>query len=605
MADAMIEKAKSLRGDRREAWVMERRAVDIAIAELGDVIKPEVLVCISPKNGAIIGATVVPQGNPVDETVAWALGCMLSPHAGRPRRPASVTLTGNSLPEIRPLLEEIGVSVNVEPESHPAVEELVKMLLGQFESGGARPYLAQRGMNVNTVTEFFQAAAEYYRLKPWTFFEYETPAGLVIFGKNTEQYFPVVMGIEGQTLGLTLYRSIDGLLEMFDAEEDEEFMDLGQHTWSLGFSYDAFQELPDDVQRECLKNQWPLASPEAYPGAIVIDPDAETVAREVTNEELTDLTIATLAMTEFLRAHEKEVRNATGILVESVRVTVAGRPVDVGITLPAPGFFEDDEGDEDLGLVPPRGVNFEATSDLERANNILISAYEERKKAKRIELGKKALAVSADCADAYLLLADEAARNDREREELLTQAVKAGRRSLGEGAFQELTGHFWGIHETRPHMRALLSLAEFRRTHGRFDEAIADYQEMLRLNPNDNQAARYSLASALIMAGRDDDLWKLLKEYKETIGAFGLYTQALAAFRKSGKSAQVTKAFAKAVEGNKFVPDYLLGRKPLPKEEPDSYSIGSDEEAVIYVGLFMEPWQQTSGALEWLREFSG
>jgi len=602
MVDAMIEKAKALRGDRQEEWIMERRTIDIPIADLDDALKPEVLVCFSPNKGAVIGTTVVASGNPVEETVSWALGCMLSPKTGRPRRPASVTLTGGSLSDLKPIFERVGVPVNIDPQPDPAVDELIKLLLEQFGSGGGRPYLARRGIKPSTVAEFFQAAAEYYRLKPWTFFESEAPASLAILGRRAKQYYPIVMGIADQTLGLTLYRSIDELMDMFEAEEEEVMMDLGRSTWSLGFSYDPFDELPDDVRRECLKYQWPIAAPEAYPGAMVIDPDAKTVAREPGNEELTDLTIATLAMTEFLRAHRKQIKDAKEVIEETVRVNVAGKTVDVGITWPTPEFLEECEDDEDSDLLLDRGVNFEATTDLERANNIVISAYEQPRKSRRIELAKQALAVSADCADAYLLLADEAARNDREREQLLIQAVEAGKHVIGE-EFEELIGEFWGFHQTRPYMRALLSLAEFRRTRGQFDQAITRYQEMLQLNPNDNQAARYSLAGALILADRDDELRKLLKKYKETIGAFGRYTGALAAFRKSGKSAQSANLLAQAVSGNRFVPDYLLGRKPLPREEPDWYSVGSDDEAVIYAGLFMEPWRQTKGALEWLREF--
>jgi len=74
--------------------------------------------------------------------------------------------------------------------------------------------------------------------------------------------------------------------------------------------------------------------------------------------------------------------------------------------------------------------------------------------AQRVKLARKALEISPDCADAYVLLAEETAENLAEKRELYEQGVAAGERALGERMFKEEAGSFWGILQTRPYMRA-------------------------------------------------------------------------------------------------------------------------------------------------------
>lgn len=82
--------------------------------------------------------------------------------------------------------------------------------------------------------------------------------------------------------------------------------------------------------------------------------------------------------------------------------------------------------------------------------------------------------------------------------ELYEQGVEAGERALGSEAFEEWEGHFWGILETRPYMRARHGLALCLWEAGESKKAIEHYTEMLRLNPGDNQGIRYVLAGCLL-----------------------------------------------------------------------------------------------------------
>src|SRR5262249_11735465 len=154
-----------------------------------------------------------------------------------------------------------------------------------------------------------------------------------------------------------------------------------------------------------------------------------------------------------------------------------------------------------------------------------------------------------DCADAYVLLAEHAASRS-EALRLFEEGVAAGRRALGEGAFEEDVGHFWGILDTRPFMRARHGLALTLWTLGRWNDAVDHLKDMLRLNPNDNQGVRYELAAHLLHLDRDEEARGLLNQYDEDSAPW-LYTRALAAFRAEGDTAAARQQLAAAFKANR------------------------------------------------------
>jgi tetratricopeptide (TPR) repeat protein len=238
---------------------------------------------------------------------------------------------------------------------------------------------------------------------------------------------------------------------------------------------------------------------------------------------------------------------------------------------------------------------------LDRAQSLLYRAFEEPDHDRRIALAREALDICPDCADAYVLLAEHTHKR-KEALALWEQAVAASERALGPQGFEEAVGHFWGLLETRPYMRARLGLANALWTAGRRDEAAGHLQDMLRLNPNDNQGIRYTLAGFLLSLDRDDDLGRLLEQYSEDSLAAWAYTQALLAFRRQGDTVEARRLLKAALKKNKHIPAYLTGRKFPPDRGPRSYSPGDENEALEYVGSFLAGWKSTPGAVAWLRQ---
>jgi tetratricopeptide (TPR) repeat protein len=237
---------------------------------------------------------------------------------------------------------------------------------------------------------------------------------------------------------------------------------------------------------------------------------------------------------------------------------------------------------------------------LGKAQALMYRAFEEPAEQRRVRLAHDALEICPDCADAHVLLAEHATSR-KEALRLYERGVAAGERALGAEAFERDVGHFWGILETRPYLRARLGLAHSLWTAGRREEAVQHLQDMLRLNPGDNQGVRYTLAGFLLFLDRDDDLARLLQQYPDEVSAAWAYTKALLAFRQHGDAPEARQLLKEAKKTNKHVPDYLLGLKFPPPGHPGSYRPGDESEALNYVGSFMAGWKATPGAVPWLR----
>ena len=236
---------------------------------------------------------------------------------------------------------------------------------------------------------------------------------------------------------------------------------------------------------------------------------------------------------------------------------------------------------------------------VDEAQEIMYDAWESQSEKEAVALAQKALSVSADCADAYNLLA-ESARCLEEATRLYRCGVEAGERALGKKAFKDDVGHFWGILETRPYMRARERLADCLWKLGRREEAIHHYRDMLRLNPNDNQGVRYRLLLWFLYGGDVEGAVDLLGKYEEEWTATWLYTRALAVFLREGSSTAARHALQEALEQNHHVVPYLMGRRQLPKRLPKYVVIGDRSQAVGYVAEFNDVWARTPGALSWV-----
>lgn len=247
----------------------------------------------------------------------------------------------------------------------------------------------------------------------------------------------------------------------------------------------------------------------------------------------------------------------------------------------------------------------EPTDPLDRAQDLVYDAWEAPTRKRRLALAHEALALSPDCADAYLLLADEA-DGVEEAGTLLRNAVAAGERAIGAELPQLVAdGAMWLAIETRPYMRALQALASHEWETGDRQAAIARGWELLRLNPNDNQGIRSMQLVWLLTAGSLADIDRLLAANAEEVSAELTFGRALHLYRSRGQGADADAALRAAKRANRHVAAYLLSERALPAEPPAYMGFGDETEAAAYAFGSMVLWLETPGALDWLESKRG
>lgn len=247
------------------------------------------------------------------------------------------------------------------------------------------------------------------------------------------------------------------------------------------------------------------------------------------------------------------------------------------------------------GEIPPSA----ALDPLDEAQSLIYEAWNSDGPHK-IELARRALDLSKDCADAYVILAESDAKTKEAALGLYRKGVEAGRRAIDPGLFARSAGKFWDVMETRPYMRARLGLAECLWDLGKKEEALGNLRELMHLNPADDQGVRYILLQCLLESGADDELGALLDRYGKDTSPEIRYTHALWLFRRQGPGAAADARLKEAIRANPHVPAYLLKRKKISQRVPSAAHEGSEEEAEAYASGAADTWQRTLGALDWL-----
>lgn len=242
----------------------------------------------------------------------------------------------------------------------------------------------------------------------------------------------------------------------------------------------------------------------------------------------------------------------------------------------------------------------DADSALQQAQELIYDAWETPDPVERIEIAEQALKTSPNCADAWVLLAEEAAESLEQATEFYQKGVEAGERALGAGTFAEHTGHFWGMLETRPYMRARDGLASCLWGKKKYNDAIGHYYALLELNPVDNQGIRHILITCLLTTRQYAAAWELINEYEEDFTAEWAYSRALLSYIENGDNPESRQYRAKAIAKNKHIPTYLSGRRKLPAFPYDYIQVGDKTEAVNFALENREVWRTIPGAISWL-----
>ncbi len=625
----MARTAKSLRDlpQSDDAWFIGTRKLDITIAN--DPGEPHLVFVISHDTGGIVAFQLC-MGAPEAADVREALtGAMRNPAVPglKPSRPHVLVCAE---PALGRWLAEFVVAEDLDIElGEMALPAEVDAMLREMETtlrgpNPLPPLTEIAGATPDLFAGFFAAAAAFYRAAPWV--ALNNRQTLAVRHPAEKDYrFIVVMGQGGIEYGLSVFGRWDDVVRLFDEADSplERMAADGTHS----FTYESKRDMPPGDVEVIQRHKWPVAGAKAYPLAFVVN--RRGAVSRPTAEDLRWYEAALRAIPLFVREHlQSDGHGDYRSVTTTINVpTYAG---EVAVAVKYPGGIlplgelspdRDDDFDEPgdmpvfdrrameglmAGLpgMPSRQRRGKA-GKLDEAQDLMYRAWEETNPAKRIALAHDALAVSADCADAYVLLAEEEAPTVDKALEYYRAGAAAGERALGKRFFKQNAGHFWLMLETRPYMRARAGVANALWQLQRYDEAIGEYRELLRLNPGDNQGLRYLLLNLFMQLHREDDADALLKAYEDEGSAIWLYTRALREFMRSGDSAKAVAALKEALNENAHVPSYLTGAKRVPARLPAYIGFGDENEAIAYATDNLNYWRRTPGAVEWLKAHAG
>jgi tetratricopeptide (TPR) repeat protein len=260
------------------------------------------------------------------------------------------------------------------------------------------------------------------------------------------------------------------------------------------------------------------------------------------------------------------------------------------------------------------------SSDIARAEEILSALPDDASDKVLKNAAEKALAISPYCLGAWHILSELAEVND-EAITLLEKGVEYGRELHAELiASVDPEDGIWGHTEARAFMRLMHDLAIIYDATDENEQAVEIYEEMLRLNPDDNQGVRGDLLHDYIVLNQTAEARALLKRFEDIVHhdtslAYGAalleimialedfedtwmdeierqQPSDIAGFKKFfGKNFQIVdKAMKTAMKANPYVGLILTMPGIMEMEEPAMVSMGGPDEALLYAHKHAPTW---------------
>ncbi len=242
---------------------------------------------------------------------------------------------------------------------------------------------------------------------------------------------------------------------------------------------------------------------------------------------------------------------------------------------------------------------FPSGNQKQEAQELAEQALGSRKKADALELAGRALELDGECTDAQVVFAREEASSPKEMASRLRIIVDRAEAKLGVTVLREHRGQLWAMPEARPYLRARMALAAANEKSGKPALAILHLKELLAIDTQDHQGARYRLVCCLLAVNDLKALAALLKRWEGEASAFMAWAAVLERIR-SKTEIGAEKALARARRINPYFEEYLTGRRKLPKQIPDISAPGSPEEAASALRLFGETWGNDREGMYWL-----
>jgi hypothetical protein len=270
-ADVQWPELAALPQRQGEVWQADMQRLPVWIQVAGEPKRPWVGLVANIDSDAIL-ATEIAMDEPADDWLlksVWQALC--SPAAGESHRPSTIHVASDRQREILAArLEPLGIQC-VRKSGLKQLQHLVGELAAHLGGQQQRKALIHSpGVTIVQVGSFFEAAAQFYRARPWREISGDSVIRVASERFDSGPWYAVVMGQSGIEQGLALYEDLHLLSTLLTGHLSDE--DSGRRTSAISVTYgEAFEIAPQDLDA-VEEHGWPVAGPEAYPCVLRVNP---------------------------------------------------------------------------------------------------------------------------------------------------------------------------------------------------------------------------------------------------------------------------------------------------------------------------------------------
>jgi hypothetical protein len=159
----------------------------------------------------------------------------------------------------------------------------------------------------------------------------------------------------------------------------------------------------------------------------------------------------------------------------------------------------------------------------------------------------------------------------------------------------------WVIVGNRPALRGLVRSFQWRLARNERSSAVSTAERLIDLNRDDDHGLRFMLMNEYLRGGNDVKALALAEHYPQDLAPETRFGAVLALMRLQ-RMPEAERALHTAHSDLPKTAQYLLpARIRRPKLQQGTIEVGGDDQAWFYRDEMRSVWQQTPGALEWLR----
>ena len=324
-------------------WIGGRALTTLTIDE-PEAFRAEAVLWLDATNDKILAGDIVKPPAPAS-VLADLLRKAIQDRPGA--TPARVRVARES---DAALVREVLPDTEVEVGPTPEIERIARLMSREIgPRASVKPgYLESGRFAAADMAVYFEHMAALWQAAPWRFFDDTQVLELDVPSLGVFKACVSVLGASRQSFGAVVFDSFEDFEQFYSLAgpppgAGDKSWDLGVS--SLGLTYSRGAELPANMRFEVAQNSWVVASADAYPLLMPVDPDAHL--RPATERDLQLGCAVAAALVALVREHGRSLRSGIGDELTTSIELQASEPLAATIRFPH-SHAPDDTRDEPL-----------------------------------------------------------------------------------------------------------------------------------------------------------------------------------------------------------------------------------------------------------------